>query len=255
MSAGWESAPLPGGKSLRYRRAGRGDTVLYLHSLLSPLGVDEFFAQLSEDFDVVMPLAPGFDELEELSAIDDCHDLALLYDDFLRWLGVGPSVCVVGHSLGGMVAAEVAAHFPERVAKLALVAPFGLWDDDDPVPDLARVPVSRLLELSGATTSHDGEAPKAASSEEVIALTRGMTASLKFLWPFPDRGLVSRLHRVNCPVRIYWGSDDPLNPPSYAQRMADALRGSEVEMRSGGHLLLQEEPLEMATRVAGFLSA
>ncbi|MBO0887416.1 MAG: alpha/beta fold hydrolase, partial [Acidimicrobiales bacterium] len=131
---------LRGGQRAHYWRLGAGPTLLYLHSFLWPLDDEGFVERLSGDFDVIMPLAPGYEDQDELLELDDGHDLALYYDDLLRELGVTGPIDVVGHSFGGMIAAELAAHFPERVRRLALVAPYGLWADDDPTTDLARLP-------------------------------------------------------------------------------------------------------------------
>lgn len=245
---------LRGGQRARYWREGSGPTLLFLHSFLWPLDDQGFVDRLSGTFDLIMPLAPGYEDSDELLELDDGHDLALYYDDLLRELGVTGPIDVVGHSFGGMIAAELAAHFPERVRRLALVAPYGLWADDDPTADLARLPartIRRSLSV-GARGEDGGRGP--IDIEEALAVTRGMTAALKFLWPFPDRGLSRRLHRISAPTRIYWGREDGVNPPSYAERFASMIGGATVELVPGGHLLIQDAPGEMAERLNSFLT-
>jgi pimeloyl-ACP methyl ester carboxylesterase len=255
LTAGWTTLALKGGQRAHYWRTGAGPELLYLHSLLWPRDEGAFVSELSAAFDVIMPLAPGYEDLEELQGIEDSHDLALFYDDLLRELGVDGPLDVVGHSFGGMIGAELAAHFPERVRRLALIAPFGLWADDQPTADLARLPARSIRSSLSVAGQGEGQSSLAADPEEVIAVTQGMAAALKFLWPFPDQGLSRRLHRISAKTRIYWGQDDWVNPPSYAQRFAAAIDGATVEVIPGGHLLLQDTPVEMAERVMAFMAS
>jgi pimeloyl-ACP methyl ester carboxylesterase len=116
-------------------RGGEGRPLVYLHGGTAVTATDPFALALARRHEVVAPVHPGFRDLEEIDDLRDVHDLALYHDDLLRALGLGP-VAVVGHSFGGMVAAELAAHVPDRVARLVLAAPFGLWRDEEPVADL-----------------------------------------------------------------------------------------------------------------------
>jgi pimeloyl-ACP methyl ester carboxylesterase len=245
---------LGGGQRARYWREGGGRTLLFLHSFLWPSDEDRFVDRLASGFDVIMPLAPGYEDPEELLELDDGHDLALFYDDLLRALGVTGQIDLVGHSFGGMIAAELAAHFPERVGRLALLAPYGLWADDEPTTDLARLPTRTLRSSLSTATQRDGGGRGPVDVEAMVAVTQGMAAALKFLWPFPDRGLSRRLHRISATTRIYWGRDDSVNPPGYAERFAAQIGGATVEIVPGGHLLVQDAPDEMADRVTGFLT-
>jgi pimeloyl-ACP methyl ester carboxylesterase len=244
------TATLASGLVAHYWRCGAGEVLLYLRSFVSPAGDDAFVAQLAEQFDVVVPLSPGYADLDEMTELANGHDLALYYDDLLRLLGL-EQVHVLGHSFGGLVATELAAHFPERVAGLALVAPFGLWTADEPTADLARLsPPKAFRRLSAG----DGAVEVDEDDEEhIVAATEALTATLKFLWPFPDRSLARRLYRISAPTRIYWGTDDPINPVSYAARYAQAIDGATVEEIPGGHLLVQDQPAEMAGRIGRFL--
>ena len=240
---------LPSGLVAHYWRAGTGDPVLYLRSMVIPVSDDAFVARLAEGHDVIVPDFPGFASLDDLTELGNGHDLALYFDDLLRVLGV-ERVQVLGHSFGGFVAAELASHFPDRVAGLALVAPFGLWSEEEPTPDLARIRPAKLYNLlSGGSQPVDED-----DEEHIVAAVQAMTATLKFLWPFPDRTLAQRLYRISSPTRIFWGRDDPINPVGYAARYAAAIRDAQVEEIPGGHLLLQDQPEEMAERIGTFFA-
>lgn len=246
---------LPGGHVARYRRVGTGDPLLYLRSFVTPSGDDAFVERLAEHYDVVIPQAPGSVDLAEMTDLDNGHDLALYHDDLVRFLGF-ERVRVVGHSSGGLVATELAAHFPERVEAMALVAPFGLWAAEEPTADLGRLRPAKLF--AQLSTTPDGAADGAVvddyDADHIVAATQALTATLKFLWPFPDHNLARRLYRITAPTRIYWGREDTINPVGYAQRYAQAIAGATVEQMAGGHLLIQDAPAEMAERVSDFFA-
>jgi pimeloyl-ACP methyl ester carboxylesterase len=112
-----------------------GDPVVLLHGDLPPAPTDPLALALARHHEVIAPVHPGFRHPDDADPLHDVHDVALYHDDLLGSLGLGP-VPVVGHSFGGMVAAELAAHVPGRVSHLGLIAPYGLWRDDQPVADL-----------------------------------------------------------------------------------------------------------------------
>ena len=110
---------------------GSGPKLLYLHGI-GGLDQNPFLEILAKRHSVVAPRTPGFGESTGTEALDDIHDLVFFYLDFLDELGLS-NLPIVGHSLGGMFAAELAAAQPERFTHVALVSPFGLWADDDPI--------------------------------------------------------------------------------------------------------------------------
>ena len=130
------STTVPGwGMRAEVLRGGEGDPVVLLHGDLPPAPTDPLALALARHHEVIAPVHPGFRHPDDANPLHDVHDVALYHDDLLGSLGLGP-VPVVGHSFGGMVAAELAAHVPGRVSRLGLLAPYGLWRDDEPVADL-----------------------------------------------------------------------------------------------------------------------
>src|ERR1700761_1178936 len=134
-----ETVTLPCGATWQVWRGGQGPKVVWLHGLRAPREDDAFLAALCARAEVVAPVMPGFNDLAELDEIDDIRDLVLAYDDLLAALDLG-DVTIAGHSIGGMIAAEIAAHLPMRAGRLALVAPFGLWDERAPVAGIFCMP-------------------------------------------------------------------------------------------------------------------
>jgi pimeloyl-ACP methyl ester carboxylesterase len=257
-----ETVRLPSGRAWRVFRGGEGREILYLHG---PHGIDPadpFLAALGLRHRVVAPLAPGFADLDELAEIDNVHDLALDYDDLIRGLDIGP-VPIVGHSFGAMMAAELAAHFPDRVARLVLIAPVGLWNDAYPVADIFAAPV---LEMEGmlwrdasAREAHAARMKELASgsdeAEQMIAVARSLTALAKFIWPIPDKGLRRRLKRIAAPTLALFGADDRFIAPRYAEDFTRGIADAEAAVVAGaGHMAPYEKTEEISALIARFLA-
>jgi pimeloyl-ACP methyl ester carboxylesterase len=222
-------------------QTGDGPPLVWLHSLYGVEGDTSIIDALARDFSVYAPLMPGFADLAELDSIRDIHDLALHYDDLLEALSLESAV-VAGHSLGAMIAAEVAAHVPKRVSRLVLASPLGLWNDAYPVADLFSVPAAEMPTLLYADLSHaPGTSAAAPDVEAIVALARGMATVARFLWPIPDRGLSRRLHRVQVRTLVIHGALDRFVPPEYADEFVARLPDASREIIPGaGHMLLSE---------------
>ena len=137
---------------------GSGDNLLYLHGAGGFTGWDDCLDRLAEEFHVVAPAHPGVAQSEGLEHLDDLWDLVLFYEELLDELGLDRTF-VVGHSYGGLLAAELAAQCPQRVQRLALVGSLGLWLEETPVADffiLTRSERERLLWHDGAVGSRPG---------------------------------------------------------------------------------------------------
>ncbi len=220
---------------------GEGRAVVFMHGL-SGQRWDAFQQGLSSQHKVYALANAGADEPDELKAFDTVHDLVLYYDDVISRLGVD-RFDLVGHSFGAMMAAEYAAHFPERVERLVLIAPLGLWRDDAPVENFVyQTPENQTRLLLGDPESDAVKAFMAlpeepeAKNREIVRRITSMASILHFIWPIPERGLVKRLHRVKARTLLVWGDDDRLVSPSYAQDFAAAIGGAKVEVVKGaGH--------------------
>lgn len=248
-----------------------GGPLVFLHSAAAVNPHDPLLLALAERFEVIAPVHPGFSDLTELDGIRDVHDVALYYDDLLDALGLDDAR-VVGHSLGGMFAAELAAHVPRRVSRLVLAAPLGLWNDEYPVADLFVAFPGDINELVWADPSGDAAAafmaaatrPPGVGTDEpvhenpliatLIGLLQGLTTAGKFLWPLPDKGLSRRLRRVRAQTLVVWGADDRLAPARYAEDFARLLPSARVEVLDGaGHMVPYERQAEFVELVAAFM--
>ena len=207
------------------------------------------------------PAHAGADETEDLDQLDGLSDLVLYYDDLFDRLGLD-RVDLIGHSFGGMVAAEYAATFRDRVGKLVLIDAMGLWHDDAPVADHLLVSPQNLVKL----LFHDPSKPEVAAKlampsdrdamDAAIVNRFGALASTShFIHPIPERGLKRRLRRIKAETLVLWGAQDALVPPSYAAEFAALIPNARVEMiQAAGHVPQIEQRRLVSDHLAKFLT-
>ena len=238
----------------RYYQGGQGQPLVYLHAaggLQAPLPL---FDRLAEHFTVYAPLHPGWGtDPDDIAHIDDAIDMALYYQDFFDAIGVERPM-LVGHSIGGMFAAELASICSPCLSRLVLISPAGLWRDEAPIPDFFTMNPAQIAQH----VWHDLESPAAkaamtppetqeAIGQAMLARAQSLAAAGKFLWPIPDKGLKKRIHRVKVPTLILWGESDRLIPTVYARDFQEKIAGSSLTMiPAASHML----PVEQAERVA-----
>ncbi|MFC5994420.1 alpha/beta fold hydrolase [Pseudonocardia hispaniensis] len=235
--------------------AGTGDPVLFLHGA-GGLFWDPFLDALAAEHTVYAVEHPGAADSEALTQLPGIWELVLFYDELLDVLGLD-AVQVVGHSFGGMVAAELAANSPRRITRLVLIAPIGFWRDDTPIPDIAGIPAETLPGLVLADPASPLAAtltPPADDPQALFEAAMRMASILHFIWPIPEKGLARRIHRVTAPTLLIWGAQDRLVDPVYADEFSSRLRDSRLEIIQGaGHLPQLEAPDAVRAHVLGFL--
>ncbi|PFG72924.1 alpha/beta fold hydrolase [Tepidiforma thermophila] len=242
-------------------RKGTGQPLLYLHAAGGiRKGMTPEMLALAEHYDVIVPTHPGWDETPGLEHIDDVHDMVVYYQDFCDAIGL-TSFFLAGHSIGGMFAAELAAARPDMVKKLVLVCPVGLWMDEAPVTDLFilmpnEIPGVIFGDLSNPVIPK--LFPPPANEEEMAEAyyfqLANFSATGKFIWPIPDKGLKKRLHRIKAPTLIVWGDQDRLVPPAYAELFRSKIPNAQVAMIPGaGHMVPLENTPEFTRVVTEFL--
>jgi pimeloyl-ACP methyl ester carboxylesterase len=256
-----EEVRLKSGRNWRVFRGGAGPELLWLHGLRGVDPTDPLLLALETTHRVIAPEAPGFSDLEDLAEIDNIHELALDYDDLLQGMRLG-GLPIVGHSLGAMMAAEIAAHFPHRATRLVLIAPVGLWNDAYPVADLFALPVAEMDRmLWHDTAARDAHAARLSAAEanqsqveQILAATRSIASVTKFIWPIPDKGLKKRLRRIAAPTLVVFGAEDAFVPPRYAQDFAAGIARAETAIIKGaGHMVPYEKTAETAALIDRFL--
>jgi pimeloyl-ACP methyl ester carboxylesterase len=249
---------------LRIKTAGSGPPLLYFHPAAG-LHFDPFLSALSETYTIFAPEHPGTsaDDPDAIHQVDELSDLVLIYEEAIRRLDLPAPAIAIGQSFGGMMAAELAAHFPGLFAKLVLLDPIGLWRADIPVTNWMLTPPAALPAL----LFKDPECPAAKAiftpppdQAVATAATANMIWALgctgKFAWPIPERGLAKRLHRIHAPTLILWGANDALIPAAYAAEFGKAIKGSRVEIIPNcGHIPQLEQGPTALKLVQEFLRA
>jgi len=261
IAAESRSIPLPSGFAANTTLVrGEGSPLVYLHG---PFGQEwnGFLDELASRHRVYAPAHPGAEEPDDLHHLDGIFDLMLYYDDLFDTLGL-ERVDLVGHSFGGMVAAELAATFPQRVRKLVLIDALGLWRDDAPVGDHVMTTPEKQLAL----LYNDGTKPEVAArlalpedvkerNKLIIHRFSAVASTSHFMWPIPERGLAKRLRRVKADTLVIWGRQDALVPAVYADEFAARIAGARVRLVDGaGHVPQVEQQDEVSRAVLEFLA-
>jgi pimeloyl-ACP methyl ester carboxylesterase len=198
--------------------AGRGRPLLYLHDAWGQLGEwrpGSHLARLAERFLVLAPSHPGYHGATGEEALEGSLDLALYYLDFLDEMQI-ESPHVVGHGLGGLVAAEMASLAPREIAKLVLVAPLGVSLDGLSGADIFALDGAELTEaLWVDSTAVDNLLADATVHERRAECLR---AARRYLPTDGGRGLRRRLHRLLAPTLLVWGERDGVVGPELGER-------------------------------------
>jgi pimeloyl-ACP methyl ester carboxylesterase len=248
-----------GAFDIRLWSGGTGAPLLYLHGFEQHPGAASFLGRLSRDHEVRAPEHPGFGESTGFEHIQDVIDLALHYRRLIESWNKGP-VDVVGHCLGGMFAAEVAALSPHLVRRLVLVDAYGLWLDDHPLPDPFTL-APRDLERAKWYDPDKAPMPEPSAFDangdaDALAIFRAQNlgTATKFMWPIPDRGLNRRLSYVQAPTLIVHGEADGLIPIEYAEAFARLIPAARLAaIRNAGHLPMIEAEDQFISMVNDFL--
>ncbi len=244
------SVETPLGAKIRVYEGGSGDPLVFLHGAGGLLPDDPFVAKLAERFHVFAPCLPGYEDSTGEQDLRDMLGITLHTADVVEALGLERPT-LVGHSMGGMIAAEMAAVAPGSVEHLVLICPAGLWDDAHPIPDLfAMLPfdLPALLFHDPAvggpllTAGLDFSNPKALG-DFMVTNARRLGMAGKILFPIPDRGLSERLYRIKARTLILWGESDKLIVPVYGAAFQRGIAGSELRViAQAGHMLPLEQP-------------
>jgi len=257
----WQVIETKKGTRCRVLEGGSGAPVVFLHSAGGLLRDNPFLDQLAQRYSVFAPEWPGYGESTGEELLEDMLDFALHGWDLVDALGLRQPH-LVGHSMGGMIAAEMACLAPRDLGKLVLVGAAGLWMDEHPIPDLFAMLPHQIADvlftdpqkgqalLTGGADLSDMEALK----DFYVASQRRLAMAGKILFPIPNRRLAKRLYRLTAETLVLWGAADRLIVPAYAERWKSLIPSARVQTIDGaGHMLPYEQPEAFVRTVGGFL--
>jgi len=243
---------------IRLMRGGTGAPLLFLHGGGGAGIWLPAMARLAKKFDVIVPEHPGFGESDTPAWLDTIADLANFYLDFLADLDLD-GVHLVGHSLGGWVAAELAVRNTSRLASLTRIGAAGIH-----VPGVAQVdPFLTNDEQRVRDLYHDQKLADEAIAralrpefEDVALKNRRATAKLVWQPRSHDPHLQKWLHRIDLPTLLIWGEHDRLFPKEHAFAYQRLIPGAQVVVIPDcGHLPQVEKAEACAAALESFIGA
>jgi pimeloyl-ACP methyl ester carboxylesterase len=260
------------GKEVTVLRGGAGDPVLYLHGLCDMHANFDgtqwttFLSRLCNRFAVVAPALPGYNGSTGALELDDVEDYVWHLVDVLDALEL-ERVDVIAHSIGGWFGAELALRHPERLGKLVLLSPLGLY-----VPGLAIPPFFGAVAPRGVGgfgearrllfADPDGEAaiaalPDGMAEEQQLLWFAGLAGAARLGWKAPhfqSVKLAQRIGRIGVPALVVVGEQDLLVPQRAGEAWVAGMSSAQLsEVPDTGHCLALEWP-QVADEVEGFLT-
>jgi pimeloyl-ACP methyl ester carboxylesterase len=243
--------------SIQILRGGEGPPLLFLHAAGGAGVWDPFYGLLARHFEVLAPDHPGFggsDDMPEVEAIDD---LVYHYLAVLDRLGL-ERVHVVGGSLGGWIAAELAVHSPERIDRLALLGAVGLRIPGHMATDLfLMTPEQVVATLYKHPEAVAGMFPAEPDVEFILATYRDLAGLARYGWaPYLNNPkLERRLHRITAPTLVVWADDDRVVSIEHGRRYAERIPDATLRVvEDCGHAMYFERPEAFADTVTEFLA-
>lgn len=247
---------------LTFTEQGSGRPVLLLHGGAGAFSVAGFAELLGSSgaARVITPVHPGFDGTPRPEQLASIASLAAVYGQLLRDLGLS-DVCVIGNSIGGWIAAEIAlaesAAPDRRVTSVVLVDAAGLQIDTAPIPDFFSLTLDQVLDLSYFDPDAFRIDPAALTPERAATGAANRIALQVYAGiTMTDPALRGRLPGVRIPVLAVWGAADRMVPPEHGKAYAEAIPGGQFRLiTDAGHLPQLETPAELLAVVREFASS
>ena len=243
---------------LTIAESGSGPTVLVLHGGAGPASVAGIAEHLSRTFHVLMPTHSGWNGTP--LRFDGIGDLARAYLDLLRERELR-DVFVIGSSIGGWIAAEMATKVPERVGKLVMAGPVGVKvgsPDKLDIPDIFALPHADVQKLMYHDPARMAPDTRKMTDDELAAMFRNRETLALMVWEpwMHNTKLKRRLHRVKAPALFIRGASDGLVSDAYLKAYAGLLPNARtLTIPAAGHAPHLEQPEAFTSAVLEFLGA
>lgn len=244
------------GEKLRAFEDGQGEPVLYLHGAggANWYPLLEILAQTRH---VIAPEHPGFGRSKIPDWMMSVGDLAYFYLDFLDTLGL-ENVHLVGHSLGGWTAAEIAVRNTSRLKSVSLLAPAGVRSPKVPFGDIFLWTPEEHARRSFYDRKLIEARIKQLPSLDADVQLQNRAAAARLAWNprLCNPQLPYWLHRIDRPVLFVWGKEDQICPFACAEPYMSPIKNAELfALNETGHALHTERPKEVAAKLNSFFAA
>jgi pimeloyl-ACP methyl ester carboxylesterase len=238
--------------------AGRGRPLLFLHGGGGFAEEQPFVPLLAKSRRLIAPSHPGFGNSSLPGWLDSVDDIAHLYLELLDKLAL-EDIDLVGCSIGGWIAAEMATKVPERIRRLVMVGPVGIKvgpADKLDIPDIFAMPQAEVQKLIFHDPARMAPDPAKMADEQLAAMFRARETLALLVWEpwMHDPKLKHRLHRAAMPALFIRGESDGLVAPDYLQAYARLLPDARtLTIPAAGHVPHLEQPDAFASVVLDFL--
>ncbi|MEU9121126.1 alpha/beta hydrolase [Streptomyces sp. NPDC048506] len=251
------TVPLYEDLSLTLSETGTGRPALVLHGGGGRTTVAGITAHLSRTRRTFTPVHPGWDGTHRPPWLTGIDDLALAYLHFLHDHGLR-DVLVVGSSLGGWTAAEMAVRDTAGVISgLVLINAVGVHVDNEPIRDISALDARGIAEYAWHDAQRFSPAPADVPADE-LARRQANMATLRVLAGTPsmyDPKLRHRLGRVQPPTLLLWGESDRIVTPAYGAAYAEAFADGRLDViPRAGHLPHIEQPAATFAALDSYLA-
>lgn len=239
-------------------RQGQGRPYLLLHGGAGPQSMQRFAVLLAETqrADIIMPTHPGFMATPRPESLRSVQGLAALYISLLDDLDVR-EVTVIGNSVGGWIAAEMALLDSTRIGRIVLMNATGIHVPDHPIADVSAMNIDQILAMSyhnptafriDPSTMTPESLAIAAGNRSTLAIYGGPTSS--------SSDLRERLSHLAVPTLVLWGESDRIVEPGYGRAYRDAIPNAEFHLLAHtGHMPHIESPDLVLSAVLHFVDA
>jgi len=247
------------GAKIHLLKGGQGKPLVIFHSVEGNLGWRLYHRQLAQHFTVYAPTLPGFGLSQRPPWLETFTDLSRFSLWFLQELGV-EKVSLLGHFLGGWLAAEMAVMCSHIVDRLILVDAAGIQPEQGEIADIFLHGQEGFRKLAFFDPQQVAEYQelfgRKPTPEEREILAQNQETAIRYCWkPYMyERSLPWLLPRLRMPTLLLWGREDRIVPLECGELYQRRIPGSRLEIIDRcGHSPPLEKPEEFTRLVSDFL--
>ncbi|MBS7700259.1 MULTISPECIES: alpha/beta hydrolase [unclassified Chelatococcus] len=240
---------------------GQGEPLLFLHSGPGPTyDSREFLVKLGQDNAVLAPYHPGFGPLPRPDDFETIDDLAYCYMGLLNARRLR-GIPVIGASIGGWIAAEIAIRDPAAFAALILINPLGLRVGapmDRPIADIWAMSRAERRRIQFHQPLFQTDHLDQRSDQELLELARFEETLVRYAWrPFLHNPRLGRwLRRIQAPTLVIRGDEDNFVSGTIHDAFVEQLPQAHIaRVGNAGHHPHVEQPDEVISLIRNFLRA
>ncbi|HEY8578260.1 MAG TPA: alpha/beta hydrolase [Beijerinckiaceae bacterium] len=247
------------GVDVEIETCGAGPAILLLPSEEQLESGGAFVAELARAHRVVIASPPGFGRSGRPDWIVDPDDLSYVMLDLAEMLDL-EEAALVGASLGGWIAAEMATKDTSLFSRVALIGAYGVkigGPTDVDIQDVWRLHPDKVAAMKWRDQAKGQRDYAAMSDDELAVVARNLESFARFCWePYMHNpSLKHRLHRIAAPALVLWGENDGITTPDYGRAYAGLIPGAEFRtIAEAGHFPHVEQPEAAARALRAFLA-